>query len=284
MCAARFAQEAVMTALSVPTVRRTAIIWFLALAFLLTWPLLLAARSSTLPFAPLLILGSWMPNIAAFLALGWVMREPGGIRRLLAGWTRWRVAPVWYLVALSPLAVALLAAALHQALGGATTPRPPVDGSTILGAALVALITGATGEELGWRGFLLPRLQITLAALPASLVVGAIWALWHLPLWFLPGRPWMALPYWAFAVVTITTSILYTWLVNSSGGSLLLVSLMHLAMNFGGSLVELYGWMPAASYYAGMAALYTVYALLVVWWAGPATLARRHPRITPLVL
>lgn len=273
-----------MTALSVPTVRRAGIIWFLALAFLLTWPLQLAALSPTLPFAPLLILGSWMPNLAAFLVLGWIVREPGGIRRLLAGWTRWRVSPIWYLVALSPLAVTLLAAVVYQLAGGAAEPRPPVTGSMLLGAALVALITGATGEELGWRGFLLPRLQITLAALPAGLVVGVVWALWHLPLWFLPGKPWMALPYWAFAVVAITTSILYAWLVNSTGGSLLLVSLMHLAMNFGGSLVDLYGWMPATTYYTGAAALYALYAGIVVALAGPATLARDLPKVVPPVL
>jgi membrane protease YdiL (CAAX protease family) len=154
-------------------VRRSPILTYVVLAYLLPLPILLL-RFFDLPFEPLLVYAAWTPNIAAFLVLGLVLREPGGIRKLLAGWGKWRVGAVWYVVALSPLFVAFLTVALLRLLGGATTPPQPPVVVQLLSFLVFSIVTGAMGEELGWRGFLLPRLQQRFNALTSSLTVGVI--------------------------------------------------------------------------------------------------------------
>ncbi|HVH95210.1 MAG TPA: CPBP family intramembrane glutamic endopeptidase, partial [Nocardioidaceae bacterium] len=89
----------------------------------------------------------------------------------------------------------------------------------------------ATGEELGWRGFALPRLQARRSALTASLIVGAVWGTYHFPLFLLgsPVRPFaLFLP---FALSCTIMSIFYTWMYNGTGGSLLIAVLLHAATN-----------------------------------------------------
>src|SRR5215212_6757676 len=122
---------------------------FLVLAFALSWfiwPLVLANPESV----PMLPYG---PFIAVFIVLA-LTRGWAGVRDLLASMARWRVGPRWYAIAL-----------LLPVIFLTTT-----------------LINGPFTEEPGWRGFLLPRLQSSYAPLAASLIVGVIWAMWHLPL------------------------------------------------------------------------------------------------------
>ena len=136
-------------------------------------------------------------------------------------------------------------------------------------------ITGATGEELGWRGFLLPRLQQRFNALISSLIVGVIWAIWHLPLWSLPGYGWDAIPYWAFALGAISTSVIFTWILNNTGGSLVMASIIHLMMNFGMSVVGILGLIPSPGDGWMIASiLFAIYAVMVVMIAGPSRLSR----------
>ena len=252
------------------------IVPFVILAYLATWIILPLAMTTGIPFEPLLIIGSWMPNIAAFIVLGLILREQRGIRRLLAGWGRWNVGLGWYLAALSPFVVAFLAVGVYLILGGTTTtPEQPVTVPSIVGAFVIALITGATGEELGWRGFLLPRLQARSTALLASLIVGVVWGLWHLPLWFISGQLWQTLPFWSFALGSIATSIIYTWIVNNTGGSMVMASLIHLSTNLGMNIVFILGLTPPQEYIVISSIMYTVYAIVVTLAAGPSKLSRR---------
>jgi membrane protease YdiL (CAAX protease family) len=80
---------------------------------------------------------------------------------------------------------------------------------------------------LGWREYALPRLQTRYGALTASLILGVLWACWHLPAWFLPGSTQAGLSFPVFLVGIIATSIIYTWFYNSTGGSLLLIIVLH---------------------------------------------------------
>jgi membrane protease YdiL (CAAX protease family) len=92
---------------------------------------------------------------------------------------------------------------------------------------MIALI-----EEVGWRGYALPRLQTRYRALAASVVLGVIWGCWHLPQWFLPATGQAAKwPFVAFLLHTVAFSILLTWLYNHSEGSLWPVILAHAAFN-----------------------------------------------------
>ena len=89
----------------------------------------------------------------------------------------------------------------------------------------------ALGEELGWRGFVLPRMQARHSALKASLLIGILWGPWHLPLWLTGTESHPISLYPAFVVAVIASSVFYTWLYNNTGGSLLIVVLYHAASN-----------------------------------------------------
>ena len=266
-------------ALSVRTVKAGtyagwALVLFILLAFLPAVILPFVELPSGVPYELLLILGSWAPNIAALIVLGLFLREPGGLRRLLAGWLQWRVGVGWYLTLLIPVGIAALAVVGYRLGGGqGDAPAEAVDAGLILGLAVMTWVTGALGEELGWRGFLLPRLQRWLAAVPASLVVGVLWSLWHLPRWFLPGRPWETLPFWSFAATALFSSVLYTWLVNGTGGSLLLVSAFHFSVNFANSSISIFGCVPDTAYFSIIAVLYALAAAVVIWRYGSSSLS-----------
>lgn len=256
---------------------------FVALAYLFIAVLVALLRNAAVPFEPLLIVGSWTPNIAAFIVLGLVLRERGGIRRLLGGWAKWRVGIRWYGAALSPLLIALLTAGVFRAMGRIPIePMQPV-GLQLLSSLLLSIVTGAMGEELGWRGFLLARLQQRFNALTSSLIVGLIWALWHLPLWSLPGLGWDAIPYWAFALIAVSSSVLFTFILNNAAGSLLLASITHLSINFGMGAVGILGWLPSPREgWVIAAAIYAVAAIVISMVFGPARLSRKDVSVVPV--
>jgi hypothetical protein len=105
-------------------------------------------------------------------------------------------------------------------------------------------------------------------------VVGVVWALWHLPLWTLPGYGWDAIPYWSFALGAISLSVLFTWVLNNTDGSLAMASLMHLAINYGMGAAGILGLLPSpADYWVVASVLFVVYAGVVVAVAGPGKLS-----------
>ena len=156
---------------------------------------------------------------------GWPSRTAGLLRQL----GRWRVRPRWYGVALG-VPVAISAAALGAAvIAGAQVPRwEPSDVLQVAGTLLVTMVLVGLFEELGWRGFLLPRLQRDRDALGAALLVGLAWLPWHLPeLVSDPGQRPLA----QFGVYIFALSVLLAWLYNSTQASLPVVILLHAAFN-----------------------------------------------------
>lgn len=253
------------------------VIPYTILAFILPVPILLLGIIP-LPFELVLIYASWTPNLAAFIVIGLILREKGGIRRLISGWKKWRVGFQWYLIALSPLFIAFLAAGIYRLLGG--SPGEPLQplGQTLLISLFLSTVTGAMGEELGWRGFLLPRIQAKYNALASSLIVGVIWALWHLPLWTIEGQVWEVTPYWTFALGAISSSVLFTFVLNNTNGSLLMATLIHLAMNFGLNMVLILGWIPTpAETMTLISILLTLLAIIISMIAGPKKLSKSVP-------
>ncbi len=245
------------------------IIPFVILVFLLPTPILLLLFVN-LPLEPILIYASWTPNMAAFLVLGLILREKGGIKQLLSGWGKWRVEVKWYLISFSPMFIAFVAAGIYFMLGGKlSSPVQPL-GFTLLISFILSIVTGATGEELGWRGFLLPRLQERFNALISTLIVGLIWALWHLPLWTLKGQIWEMVPYWAFALGAISSSVIFTFVLNNTDGSLFMASLIHFAMNYGMNVVGILGLIPSPREAWLIASLlFTFYAIIIIVVSGP---------------
>ena len=141
--------------------------------------------------------------IAASLAAG-----AEGVRSLRMRTTRWRVRPVYYLAAIGlPLIAYAIGLAAYVLLGN---PAPNLPGEiTIVGAVLFVLVIG---EEIGWRGFMLPVLLGRMSPLLASGVTGVSWALWHAPLYFLPGMPSFGDPYLAFVAWVLPLTFVLTWL------------------------------------------------------------------------
>lgn len=157
-----------------------------------------------------------------------------GLRKLWSRMIRWRVGPIWWLVALSPLVIGLLMiVVLRIAQGhwitfadlGRVQFLPPLG----IGALLLWILTFGIGEETGWRGYALPRLQRNRSALAATAILTVLWILWHLPGFFYVFDRTIAL---GWAIGLFAGAIVLTWLFNSSGGSVLLVAIWHGGFNF----------------------------------------------------
>jgi len=91
------------------------------------------------------------------------------------------------------------------------------------------LLGGPLGEEPGWRGYALPRLEARFGAAPASLLLGLLWTGWHLPLFLIVG--WESLPLWSYSLVLIGVSVMMTWCANITRFSVLTAVVMHGAFN-----------------------------------------------------
>ena len=209
---------------------------YLMLAFGWSWAVwipiaMLAGDLSALHYA-LVAVGAAGPSAAGLLCTA---REEGraGVRRLVASLLAWRLAARWYALALGgPLAVALLSIAAYQlAVGDDIFSELEATAVLLAPVALVAAVfAGSLQEELGWRGYALPRLLDRWSAVPAALLVGVAWALWHLPLYGIADGQ-QRTPLAIFLVSVVALSLVYTWLWLVTAGSLLIAVLLHSSTN-----------------------------------------------------
>lgn len=199
----------------------------------LLWPaaLLAVGDRSNAVLVLVTIPGAFGPAIAA-VAVTWL--TGGSVRQLLAGVLRWRVAPKWYVVAFVGLPTAWISVQLAVEI--ALVPEStfsldePSPGLFLIAAIVTAFLFGGQ-EEIGWRGFAQPRLQSRYSALTASVIVGVVWAAWHVPLFVFAagtaidpgGTPNLTV----YTAGTIALSITLAWVYNSTGGSILLAMLVH---------------------------------------------------------
>jgi uncharacterized protein len=272
-------------------IKGSPLVAFFVLTFSFTWVILglavLGAQGViTLPISAtiLITIATLGPAVGAIL----VVSNEGGrssVRALLAQARRWRVKPTWYAVALiGPAMVMLSAFLLWRLLGGPSLSSPPPNAWLSVPILVVVLLIPALFEEIGWRGLALPRLQSRYGALAASLIIGIAWAAWHLPIWFIPEAGFNSLPFPIFAAFTLAVSVLFTWLYNGSGGSVLLPALAHAAIN-----AMVLPWntavylLPEAErglhLQIPVTAVLVVLAVLLVWRTNPRTLTART---TPL--
>jgi membrane protease YdiL (CAAX protease family) len=106
----------------------------------------------------------------------------------------------------------------------------------IVPIGLLIWLVGAVPEEFGWRGYALPKLLKRNNPLVASLILGIIWSLWHLPLHFIPATTQYVIPIWEYAAQTVLLSILYTWLYQKTRGSVLIAGVFHATGNLAGAI------------------------------------------------
>lgn len=221
---------------------RSEILLFFVLSLFawLIWLPQAAVRFGILDWAPSLqsplnALTVWSPGLAAMF-LTWRQSGKSGVGTLFRSLAAWRLPARWYLVALL-LAPGqwILAFSIDRLTGqdyelgsALLTEAFSASAAFMIPIAVVFTLPNALGEELGWRAFALPRLQARHGALIASIVIGLYWGLWHLPAWV----AWSAtdpgwLPLLAMVFNMIPAAVLFTWLFNRTGGSLLLVCLFH---------------------------------------------------------
>jgi uncharacterized protein len=214
--------------------RKYPVVWFYILAFSLSWLGMIAAVLASRGIAPgyrpyFLVLSIFYaigPALAAVI-VSQVVHGKIGVQALLKGLLRWRVGAIWYVLAVLGSVVPILAAQLITKLLGlsVTIALPPVELSPYVIFAGAVNFLANTCEEIGWRGFALPHLQKRHNALYATLIVGMLWGLWHLPLIFLAG-PMSEYPFLWFISIA-ADAFIYTWIYNSTKGSILPVALLH---------------------------------------------------------
>lgn len=222
------------------------IVAFVVLVFLFSWACWLFAPSLAkqgfyvriwgswygTEFGSLLVLvGNLAPGIVALILSG----VCGGRDELQMTWKRssqWRIGAVWYLFAVAfPWVIFFAAVLLTRKSGGeALKLKSPLAWCSLF---LVNLPFGPLWEELGWRGYLLPALQVTRSGLKSSMIVGVIWGLWHIPLyWNAPPDGINSIDFLLeFCLYTIGFSVIFTWLYNRSSASIIPVALLHACLN-----------------------------------------------------
>jgi membrane protease YdiL (CAAX protease family) len=224
--------------------RRHPLIGYFGLAYGFTWiyVLLLLIRPG-LPFIPAII----APTAAALIMTA-VTGGRTGIGQLLRYLVRWRVGISWYLFVLVGIPLVYLLGAIVVA-GGRLPDAPSslllrLAQSYPIGFAFTFLTGGPLFEEPGWRGFALPRLQHRYRALVGSLILGALWVLWHVPMFLVPGfaaeNGGLSLSgIGVFLLTALAFTVIMTWVFNHTRGSLLLAILLHTSLNIFQPVVNL---------------------------------------------
>ncbi len=267
---------------------------FFAVTFLWTWLFWLVAAGLGLgvdqPAGGLLMMLGILGPMLAGIGFTYLTRDSQGRRDY---WKRIidfkRIGLQWYLIVLL-LAPALTAAAalLDFVLGG----RGAAWGDVILNftKAPWAIIPSALFsslipfmEELGWAGYVLDRMQARWSALVSGLILGVIWAIWHLPLFFITGSYQNGLgvgtpAFWLFMFGLVPLAVMFSWILNNTNRSTLAVIVFHALVNFTGELLAI-----TARADALLIGLWFVAAIVVAIAWGPRTLAGRHARASVAV-
>ncbi len=262
----------------------------LVLMFLYTWTIDLSNSGVLpfqLPFFVTITLGWGFIFVSVFMT--WATLGKDAMVAFLKRFLIWRVDWKWWLAAL------LLLPALRFASTFLTSwlTRVPADYShpmirdvVPLDAPLLALVFPwlifeilTNGEEWGWRGYVLPRLQAKYNALTASLIVGVIWSVWHLPKFLGTGLSGERSFAW-FAVAHLALAVLYTWLYNNTRGSLLLVVLFHAVENTAGVILPGEFAVPGGIVENMLIVLYVLAAVVVAFVTGVKKLSRTEEKQT----
>jgi membrane protease YdiL (CAAX protease family) len=270
---------------------------FFVLTFSLSWAFwipsaALSRRGTTFPLGILFFLGGFGPSICGVI-MTYRTRDRDGRRDF---WRRTldfrRIGGRWYalILLIFPLLAAL--SVLVEALMGGDAPSFPYLAAiaaapwVLLYLPVIAVqvaLCGPISEELGWRGY---ALQARYSALSASLIVGGVWSLWHVPLFFIQDSGNFYYEwgfgtdlFWLFLCRMTLISVIMTWVYNNNGRSILSAVLLHFAYNFTFSLDYP---IPGSMHWSGTILTLVAVALIAVYWE-PRTLSRIAAPLAPSV-
>ncbi len=190
-------------------------------------------------FLTFFFLGVYGPSISGIITT-LLFDRLSGILNLFKKLIIWKVSFVNYLyLLLLPIVFVIVGIGIYDLFIGPIGKFDQNGFFTIPTILLAGLFAGPLGEELGWRGFLLPEFQKIFTNLKSALIIGIIWFIWHIPLFWAPfgtlvsGSSLTILPILTYFLMLISLSIIITWLVISSRGSVLIAILFHLSINAG---------------------------------------------------
>jgi uncharacterized protein len=256
------------------------VVRFFVLTYAVTWTLFISVAAAAIPArrppgALLVLLGAYAPSL---VALWLTARAEGGqgIRTLLGRVLQWRVAAQWYLFAVGYIpAVKLTVALVHRVATGAW-PRFGDEPWYVIPLAIAFSTPFQAGEEIGWRGYALPRLAIRFGLARASILLGLIWACWHLPQFFIPEADTYGQSFLVYVLQVTALSVAMAWLYVHTNGSLLPVMLMHSAVNNSKDIVP--SALPGASSTFGLSASLVAWLAVTFLWICAAYFLARMPR------
>ena len=260
-----------MDSSSTVRLRSQSILKFFLLVFTLSLPFWLLGRVTEhqlLPGVPVAALMFVCPAIAAIIFI-WREDKPGGVVRLLEralDFERIR-AKIWYAPALLLMPCVTLLQYAWMRWMGVLLPNPHWPIAPTLAMAL-ALLISALSEELGWSGYAIDPMQKRWGPLPASILLGCVWAIWHIVPLLQAHRPPSWIAWWS--VSTVATRVVIVWLYNSAGQSVFAAAVFHAMGNLAWQLFPVHG-----SYFDPRlnGLLMTTAAVVVVVICGPRTLA-----------
>ena len=237
---------------------RHPLVAFFVIAFAGTWiaflPLVLAQNGLGLfsytipeigPYPPsyfFAVLGALLgPTLASFTVTA-ITTGKAGMQQLLRRYALWRVGLRWYLLVLVGVPLfQLVCASIFLGIAPLTAliQQWPLYFTTFLPNLLIIVVAVQIWEEGGWSGYAVPNLQKRFGALRSALILGPLWALWHLPAFFVPGQIFdqkvgaitMIIQMVLMIIVAILTRILMTWVFNNTKGSILIAILLHAALD-----------------------------------------------------
>lgn len=242
-------------------IKRHVLVIFCTLTISLTF----AATLLPLPGEVIPVVMVFIPALMA-IALSALSEGTVGVRSLLGKLTQWRISLKWLLIALAlALLIRLTMSLIASGLGIISTIQLRPGGPEQYVILAIIFFVFAIPEELGWRGYALPKLLEHYSPLIAGLIVGVLWGSLHLALLF-PGMMNESAPPLPTVLALVGGSVLFTWLYVNSGGSIVLTMLFHAAQSFfviinEGITLEQQSWLLAGVYFA--------LAIIIAVIAGP---------------
>ena len=215
-------------------IARYPLITFFTLAIAFSWIAVSPALLMGVPFKPYQTLGAFSPLLAA-LILSAALNGRQGVSALVQKMTVWRFGLSSYLLAIFGLVILYLMTVL---LSGALPIQTLVEKWTLIftfyiPALFTTYLINPIGEETGWTGFALHHLQKQFRPWLSALILGVVWAVWHLPAYFIPSEmgAFNVFGFVIFMLIAICTRVIWTWITNSAKGSGLVGVLLHASSN-----------------------------------------------------
>lgn len=252
------------------------LMWYFGWTFLITWilwsPSILKARGFEVPdiFLIISLMASFTPSLVGL----WMAKKASpteGYRQILARMCHVQFRKLWFLI-LSVLFIGAAAASYYLTF----QLDPNFQPAALMPVYIMPLvfiqilfIGGALGEEFGWRGFALPLLQNLYTPWLSTLILGVLWSLWHLPLFFMVGTVQSSLPLWQFMLQNTLMAYFYTHVYNQTKGSMILMIFLHAIANTASAIFP---------FWQSEIGRYTLFAILVVALLGMKRIRLNQPQ------